>query len=163
MKIKSVVTTLLVVLCLALFVAPAQAQRVIVTPSTYATNGATAIALPSNSTVGSAVAVNISTSNSVMILGLTANAGANTAGVIVWVNLFAGPASGVTAGTTIPIYSAPMQSGGTSNTRTEATIVPWGSPMPVPVAGGLSFNCTTLQNGTIGTQVPCIVNAYTKR
>src|SRR5258708_3688186 len=104
MRFKSVSITLLVVLCLALFSAPAQAQRVVVVPSTYNPSGFGVTTYVSSATPGTATSVNIATSAG-MIYGLTANAGINTAGVQVFVNFFNATSANVTAGTTASIFS----------------------------------------------------------
>lgn len=158
---KSVVTTVLVALCLVLFSAPIYAQRVIVTPSSYSPSGYGVTSYVSSATPGTATAVNIATLPG-MIYGLTANAGINTAGVQVFINFFNATSANVTPGTTAAMFSEPMQAGGTSNTLTKATIMPFGEPIAIPFSTALSFNCTTIRNGTIGTQVPCNVNAVTK-
>lgn len=159
MTFKSVVTTLVLILLVSI---SAQAQNVVVVPSPYqAQVNEGAVTYVSSATPGTATSVNISTTPT-MIYGLTANAGINTAGVQVWVNFFNAASASVTPGTTAPIISEPIQAGGTSNGAVRAVIMPFGSPLGLPVVA-LSFNCTTLRSGSVGTQVPCAVNILTKK
>ncbi len=165
MKIRNVVTTLLVVLCLALFTAPAQAQRVIVTPSTYATAGYTVATFVTTSTAGNATPMDIATTTE-MIYGLDANAGINTAGTQVFINFFNVAAASVTPGTTAPIFSYPIQAGGTSNGTKTADIIKFGGGLALSVPL-LSANCTTTKattggGGATGTGSPCNINIIMK-
>lgn len=158
---RIVTVTLLLVAMLAVFTAPAHAQRVIVNPSVYDAYGQTIAVFSTTSTAGNATPQNIATTKG-MIDGLTVNAGVNTAGTQVWVNFFNATGANVTAGTTAALFSIPVQAGGTSNATVSATVVPYGSPLGIPVSTALSFNCTTLKNGTIGTQVACNANVIWK-
>ncbi len=166
MRLQSVTVTLLVVLLLLGITAPAFAQRVIVTPSTYSPAGFTTAVYPTTSTIGNATPNNIMTAAG-MIYGLLVDAGINTAGVQVFANFFNGLAANVQVGTTAPIFSVPIQAGGTSNGTKTAEIIKYISDIGYPISTALSFNCTTTRattagGGAIGTQVPCFANIIFK-
>lgn len=156
------VTVTFLAIALMVAIAPqVHAQRTISNPSGYEPFGFTVATYATTTGVGSAAAVAIQASRG-MVYGLTANAGANTAGVQVWANFFNTAAANVTPGTTTAVISVPVQAGGVSNTISMATIVPFGSPLGIPFSTAMSFNCTTTKNGTTGTQVPCNANLVWK-
>ena len=155
---KSVIITLLVVLSLAFFAAPAQAQRVIVTPSTYAPAGFTVT--NSVTTTSSAAAINISTVP-VMVYGLAVNTGANTAVGTVWINVFNATSANVTPGTTAAFASYQLSST-VSQSGSQLFPIPFNAAIGLPMSTAMSINCTTTRNGATAPSFACGFVAVTK-
>lgn len=132
----------------------AQGQICVISGATANTSGVTISDSVTTSTAQSAAAVTITTSAG-QLYGVTVDAGTNTSGVTVWVNVFGTSSGNVTAGTTTPLFSIPVAVLATSATGPQSsTPMPWGAPIGIPYPTGLSANCTTTRNGTTGCQAP---------
>lgn len=148
---RIVTVTLLLVAMLAVFTAPAHAQRVITNPSTYDAYGYTVT--NSVTTTSSAAAVNIVTTKA-MLYGLAVNTGTNSAVTAVWINVFNAATANVTPGTTAAFMSFELSSKVSQGSEQQYPI-PFGSPLGVPFSTAISINCTTTRNGATAASSPC--------
>lgn len=159
MRLTNVVTTLLLVLAVAFFCAPAEAQRIIPTPQATSSG---LVPFDSVSTVGSAVPVNITTAAG-QLYGLSVDAGANTVGTVVYVNFYNVASASVTPGTTAAMFSVAVSGGSATVPSVTRDVINWGTGIGIPFSTALSFNCTTTRattggGGATGTTSACHVS-----
>lgn len=152
--IRNVTVTLLLLLTLALFATPAQAQRIIANPSVYEPFGYTVSDKVTVAGVAAAVAIS---ATKAMVYGMTVDSGATTAATDAYINVYNVAAASVVPGTTVPVFSWLVR-----GASSPVAIFPLGGNLGLPFSTALSFNCTTTKNGAVGLGVACHVVTVTK-